>query len=185
MGDSTTTGTLVRHAAMGDEVAWADIVRSYTPLLASVCRRFGLSGMDADDIGARVWLHLLANISRIRDPAALPGWLRTTARRECQAVLRKKRVETLFVDERTAGLAAPSDTRLLDEEQWFALRAAIDSLGESDQALLSLLFSDPPTPYAEISARLDIPVGAIGPTRQRIMTRLRRAHVWRNYSPTL
>ncbi len=182
MGD---TGTLVRHAAMGDEAAWSDIVRSYTPLLFSVCRGFGLSGMDADDVGSRVWLHLLANIARLRDPAALPGWLRTTAKRECQATLRKKRVHTLLVEECAADTVGPSDARLLAEEQRVALRAAVDGLDESDRRLLSLLFSDPPTPYAAISATLDIPVGAIGPTRQRILRRLRGSRVWRTYNPTL
>jgi hypothetical protein len=33
---------------------------------------------------------------------------------------------------------------------------------------------DPPAPYAEISARLGIPVGSIGPTRQRCIDKLRR-----------
>jgi len=33
-------------------------------------------------------LHLLDQLDRIRDPAALPGWLATTTRRECTRVLR-------------------------------------------------------------------------------------------------
>jgi hypothetical protein len=34
--------------------------------------------------------------------------------------------------------------------------------------------SDPPLPYTEISARLGIPMGSIGPNRQRCMDKLRR-----------
>jgi len=37
-----------------------------------------------------------------------------------------------------------------------------------------MLISDPPVPYAEISARLGIPVGSIGPTRRRCLDKLRR-----------
>jgi hypothetical protein len=37
-----------------------------------------------------------------------------------------------------------------------------------------MLITDPPVPYAEISARLGIPVGSIGPTRRRCLDRLRR-----------
>ena len=42
------------------------------------------------------------------------------------------------------------------------------------QRLLTLLIADPPMPDAEISARLGIPVGSIGPTRSRLLARLRR-----------
>jgi hypothetical protein len=37
-----------------------------------------------------------------------------------------------------------------------------------------LLIADPPIPYAEISTRLGIPVGSIGPNRSRCLDRLRR-----------
>ena len=37
-----------------------------------------------------------------------------------------------------------------------------------------MLITDPPVPYTEISARLGIPVGSIGPNRHRYLDRLRR-----------
>ena len=43
------------------------------------------------------------------------------------------------------------------------------------QRLITLLTADPPVPYAEISARLGIPVGSIGPTRRRCLDKLRRS----------
>jgi DNA-directed RNA polymerase specialized sigma24 family protein len=36
-----------------------------------------------------------------------------------------------------------------------------------------MLIADPPMPYTEISARLGIPVGSIGPNRHRYLDRLR------------
>lgn len=186
MSDSTTIGILIRHAACGDEAAWRDIVRSYTPLLSAVCRRHGLSRVDADDVGGRVWLHLLTNIARIREPAALPGWLKTTTRRECQAVLRQHGRYRPLDDHEPADPADPAaDSRLLEAERRIALDSAIAGLSTADRRLLALLFSDPPTPYAEISLTLGLPMGAIGPTRQRILKRLRQAHIWRDYRPTL
>ena len=38
-----------------------------------------------------------------------------------------------------------------------------------------MLISDPPLAYADISARLGIAVGSIGPTRARCLDRLRRS----------
>ncbi len=180
-----SVGILVQDAARGDEVAWSDIVRSYSPLLASVCRRYGLSRADAEDVGGRVWLHLLTSIGRIREPAALPGWLRTTTRRECQTVLRRREQDTEFEERMVADSSAPSDARLLAEEQRIVLREAVAGLPGPDRALLAMLFCDPPVPYARISSELGLPIGAIGPTRQRILKRLRHAHVWRGYRPTL
>lgn len=185
MQDSTAIRVLVHHAMSGDEVAWRDIVRSYAPLLASVCRRYGLSGMDSDDIAGRVWMHLVIHIGRLREPAALPGWLKTTTRRECRDMLRRKRADFPVGSLDLADTPVAADTRLLAEEQWRLLRQAIGGLTGTERKLLALLFSDPPTPYVEISAELGMSVGAIGPTRQRILKRLRRAHVWHGYRPTL
>lgn len=47
-------------------------------------------------------------------------------------------------------------------------------LPPSCQRLLALLVEDPPVPYAEISSRLGIAVGSIGPMRGRCLDRLRR-----------
>jgi hypothetical protein len=41
------------------------------------------------------------------------------------------------------------------------------------QRLITLLTHDPPTPYAQISATLGIPVGSIGPMRSRCLQQLR------------
>ena len=37
-----------------------------------------------------------------------------------------------------------------------------------------MLIQDPPVPYAEISVKLGIPVGSIGPHRARCLQKLRR-----------
>jgi DNA-directed RNA polymerase specialized sigma24 family protein len=42
------------------------------------------------------------------------------------------------------------------------------------QQLIAMLVADPPVPYAEISARLGIPIGSIGPIRSRCLDRMRR-----------
>ena len=39
--------------------------------------------------------------------------------------------------------------------------------------LLRLLVADPPPSYEDVGAALDMPIGSIGPTRQRCLDRLR------------
>ena len=74
---------LVLRARDGDQQAWDALVERYAPLVWSICRRYRLAGADADDVGQAVWLQLVDHIGKIRDPAALPGWLATTTAREC------------------------------------------------------------------------------------------------------
>jgi DNA-directed RNA polymerase specialized sigma24 family protein len=47
-------------------------------------------------------------------------------------------------------------------------------LPQDGQQLIALLIAHPPVPYAEISTRLGIPVGSIGPKHSRCLDRLRR-----------
>src|SRR5580700_4132521 len=83
--DGSVVIDLVIRAREGDEEAWDALVDRYAPLIWSICRRHQL-GDDADDVAQSVWLHLIRHLDQIRDPAALPGWLATTTRRECVRV---------------------------------------------------------------------------------------------------
>ena len=87
-GNDAAVTDLVGRARNGDKRAWDALVGRYAPLIWSICRRYELRGADAEDVGQSVWLHLVDQLDRVRDPAALPGWLATTARRECVRVLR-------------------------------------------------------------------------------------------------
>ena len=145
----------------------------------SICRRHQLSDADADDVQQSVWLQLVSQLDKIRDPAALPGWLTTTTRRECGRVLRAARgphaagyvrdAET--IPDQQAGMA---DQELLTAERHAALREAFTRLPRCCQELINMLIQDPPVPYAQISASLSIPVGSIGPRRSRCLDKLRR-----------
>jgi hypothetical protein len=64
---------------------------------------------------------------------------------------------------------------LLAAERHTALRQAFTQLSPQDQRLIAVLIAHPPVPYAEISARLGIPIGSIGPTRSRCLDRMRRS----------
>lgn len=173
--DDQSVVDLVVNARNGDQFAWDQIVERYAPLVWAMCQRFRLSRADADDVGACVWLRLVERLNTIRQPAALPGWLATTARNECLRVVRVKARETLVDDhERISADTDPSaDSWLLAQERLIALRTAFAGLSERCRRLLELLFADPPTPYDEVSHVLGIPVGTIGPTRQRCLGKLR------------
>jgi RNA polymerase sigma factor (sigma-70 family) len=170
---------LVTRARNGDRSAWEALVERYTPLTWSICRRYQLDRTDAEDVAQAVWLRLVEQLDKLRDPAALPGWIATTTQRECYRAQRARcRLATggqvpdaeNLPDEQ----AVVADDELLTAERHAALREAFKDLPPSYQRLLTLLIADPPIPYAEISARLGIPIGSIGPSRARGLERLRR-----------
>lgn len=173
--DDRSVVDLVARARDGDKEAWDDIVERYAPLVWATCRRYGLVWADADDVGAAVWLRLVERLDTIREPAALPGWIATTTRHECLRVIRTKDRELPVDDnDRLVGEADPAaDSWLLKQERLIALRTAFSELSERCRQLLTLLFAEPATPYDEISDTLDMKVGAIGPTRQRCLAKLR------------
>jgi RNA polymerase sigma factor (sigma-70 family) len=173
-GTGPSPAALVSQAAAGHRDAWNDIVERYAPLIWSICCRYGLGSVDAADVAQAVWLHLVDQLDQLRDPGALPGWLASTTIRECL-----RRLPGRGADDRIRGWHPPqsaADT-VIDEEilagRHMALRAAFAGLPPRCQQLLSLLTSDPPHSYAEISAELGIPVGSIGPYRARCLDRLR------------
>ena len=142
-------------------------------------RRMALGRADADDVGQSVWMCLVGQLDKIRDPAALPGWLATTTRRECWRVVGAARGPNAVVcalDAETIpdGQAEAVEQELLAAERQAALREAFTHLPLEGQRLIAMLVADPPVPYAEISIRLGIPIGSIGPTRSRCLDRMRR-----------
>jgi len=72
------------------------------------------------------------------------------------------------------GQAEAVEHELLAAERHAALREAFTHLPLEGQRLIVMLVADPPVPYAEISIRLGIPIGSIGPTRSRCLDRMRR-----------
>ena len=67
-----------------------------------------------------------------------------------------------------------AESELLRAERYAALRDAFTALPPKSQQLIALLIHDPPLSYAEISAKLGIPAGSIGPNRSRCLQKLRR-----------
>jgi RNA polymerase sigma factor (sigma-70 family) len=179
MRDDPSVVTLVTRAAASDPSAWNEIVERYAPLVWSICIRFQLSNPDIEDVGQNVWLLLVEQLGKLREPAALPGWLATTTHRECLRVVTAARKSERLGTKLDDALQFVDDTVIEEEilvaERNAGLRAAFAELPPRCQQLLAMLLSDPPYSYAEISAALGIPVGSIGPQRARCLERMRRS----------
>lgn len=178
--DLERVDVLISEASQGNEAAWIAIVDRYSSLVWAICRSFRLDATDAADVAQTVWLRTVERLSTLREPNALPGWLATVTRRECLAVVRASARSSVpwgtLEREPTADVDSTAlDAALLANERDTILREAFSQLPEQCRQLLHLLTEDEPTPYAEISALLGIPIGSIGPTRARCLAKLRRS----------
>lgn len=176
MRDDPTVVDLVTRARDGDKDAWDELVERYAPLVWSVCRRYRLAPADVDDVGQSVWLRLIEHLPGLREAAALPGWIATTTQRECFRLMRAAaRIEPVDpAESKDVVEQAIAEEEVLRHERRAVIRAAFRELSQRCQVLLALLTQDPPTAYDEISRRLHVPIGSIGPNRARCLDRLRR-----------
>jgi RNA polymerase sigma factor (sigma-70 family) len=160
----------------GDAVALDELVGVMTPVLWHVVRAHRLPSDVAEDVLQTTWLALVRSRERIQEPAAVGGWLTTTARREAWRVAK------------ASGRALPTEDdelsrRLPDEESAEAavlqhdgdvqLWEAVDRLPERCRRLLRIVAFEHRPDYTKIAADLGMPVGSIGPTRGRCLGKLR------------
>lgn len=164
---------MLERLAAGDSALWADVVRAFRPCLLARASEFRLKPWQRQDLEQRVWLALLRNATSIRNPACLPGWLSTTARRSALNLLREEGRE-LVVDElpeRSPAVESEVERHCLDRQRIRELRGAIAQLSPRQRSVVRGLLRD--MSYDEMAALTGMAVGSIGPTRQRALSRLR------------
>lgn len=176
---------LVAACRRGEARAWERLVLRFERLIYTVPRRAGLDADEAADVFQTVFVRLHEYLDALAQPERVQAWLVTTARRETLRRLRERARGVPLrspTDDDEAGAIDPVDPDplpedLLDElQQRHRARTALDALHEPCRSLLGLLYgADDAPPYADIAARLGMPVGSIGPTRARCLAKLRDA----------
>ena len=151
------------------------LVNRFDRRLRSVARSYRLAPQDVDDAVQETWVKLYEHIDGIRDRAAIAGWLTTTVRRQSLRVLQMHVREHLTDDpELLCGSQDDGpEPQLLESERRLALtrgRLAAGPPAAPDDAARVRRGAN----YEQIGAKLDMPVGSIGPIRARSLARLQR-----------
>ena len=174
-----TREELVAGIRARNEWAWRAMTERYEPLLWWIARRYRLSAQDAEDAIQLTWLRCLEHSDQLTDAEKLDGWLATICRRECMRLATKARREVLqtelemvrLIDDTPAQCDPCAEATLRD--QCARLHDAIMALPARQQMVLVELLKREEQSYLALSRRLGLPVGSIGPTRHRAVTRLR------------
>lgn len=181
---AVTSLTLLERARGADAAAWHRLVDLYGPLVHHWCRRAGLRGSDAADVGqevfTRVW-HALDRFRRDRPGDSFRGWLRTITRRSVVDHLRRGRREPAPAGGTDLGPAAvvtddEPDAAALDAERACLHRRAL-ALVESDfepvtaRAFRAVVIDG--LPARDAAAALGITTNAVYIAKSRVLARLR------------
>lgn len=168
---------LVRACLRGSEEAWGAILAKYKNLVYSIPMKHGIAPEDAADIFQGVWLDLVKELPKLREPRALSGWLiKVTAHRCFHWRRREARYVRGAAEDREVASEAPGfDELLVGVEREQMVREALLSLSERCRRLIQMLFFEfPPVPYARVAESLGLARGSIGFIRGRCLSRLRR-----------
>lgn len=169
---------LLAASVAGDRTAFERLVHLHRRVVWSVIRTHRLGEADAEDVFQLVFLRLYERQGSILDADRLPGWLATTTRRECYAVIGRaqRRRDVTLIDDLAEDAAVDDghlDVALVSDERKRALAEALTTLGAPCRDLLRMLSVDPPLSYDEIADVLGMKRGSLGPTRQRCLDKLR------------
>ena len=164
----------VRAAAAGDQQAWSELVARFGAAVRSVARRHRLNHADQEEIVQKTWMRLFERIHTLRDPAAVAGWLATTARHESLRLQGARAREILGAELPETPESHTVDEIVIAGERAQALHRAVDRLDGRQRDLLRLQLAEPLLGYGEMGGTLGMPVGSIGPTLGRSLARLRR-----------
>ena len=170
----------VERIRAGDAFAWRELIDRYEPLLRQIARQYRLSSQEIEDAVQTTWLRCLEHINQLAHADRLRGWLATICRRECLRLATRGRREvplgeatvTVIIDSKQEEQDPSIEAARRDDNA--RLNRAIAALPDRQRSVLLELLGREGNSYLDISRRLGLPVGSIGPTWQRALTRLRR-----------
>lgn len=175
LGDEPDFADLVARAAANDEAAWQALIARFGGVIWSMARAHGLAWYDAADVEQMVWLRLVENVSRLREPRRIRSWLLTTARNECYRMHAANRrlypAETYAIDRpdpRSPELIA------LAAESARAMLRVLNQLPHPCGLLLRLRFRDPAPDEDTVADFTGVPRADLASTRRRCLRQFRR-----------
>lgn len=169
---------LVHRHFDGDGKALAELIEIFQSLVRAAARRVLRCATDVDDAVQDTWLNFVRFGDRIADPERVGAWLWTVALNSARRI--QRRDSRCIVADNVADLAdamaddVPDPDHALQRcERATIVHRAATEMRPTDQRLLSLMMDERAYDYRQISSLSGRPIGSLGPTRERIIRRLR------------
>jgi RNA polymerase sigma factor (sigma-70 family) len=162
---------LVARARAGDERAFRALLEKYERAVFSICLRMVRNREEAADLAQDAFIKVFGSLDRYNPAYAFSSWLFKITSNLCIDYLRKRRIDTLPMDQPIDGekgeiqrqYAAPDPTpdESLDRREKMArLESAIAALPDHYRIMLVLRHQEDLS-YEEIADHLSIPLGTV------------------------
>src|SRR5262249_35695801 len=158
----TKLPALIRAAQDGDKDAFGQVVRRFQDMAyASAYATVGDACL-AQDIAQEAFLDAYLNLSKLRDPAAFPGWFRRIVLGHSNRQRRSQPVTTVPLEDAGSLYTPLPDPALTLEEMQLRqeVHSVIDRLPQS-QRLVTVLFYVEGYSQQEIADYLELPVSTV------------------------
>ncbi len=169
---------LVNRHFDGDAKALAELIEIFQSLVKAAARRVLRSSSDVDDAVQDTWLNFVRFGDRIAAPERVGAWLWTVALNSARRI--QRRDGRCIVADNVVDLADAMADEVPDPDQAMqrcerasAVHRAAAEMRETDRCVLSLMMDERAYDYRQISTISGRPIGSLGPTRDRIIRKLR------------
>jgi RNA polymerase sigma factor (sigma-70 family) len=169
---------LVQRHFGGDSKALAELISIFQSLVKAAARRVLRCSTDVDDAVQDTWLNFVRFGDRIADPERVGAWLWTVALNSARRI--QRRASRCIVADNVVDLADAMADEIPDPdhalqrcERVSLVHRAAAGMREADQRVLRLMMDERAYDYRQISTISGRPIGSLGPTRDRIIRKLR------------
>ncbi len=167
MEDSTkvTDDELVQAIRSGDHEAFGTLIDRYGEMVQAVCYRLVGNRRQAEELAHDAFVEAYLKIATLREPAALPGWLRTLTLNTCRIWLRRSWCRW---GDLPADVPASQEGPDPEDPAMLARMSSGMAMLPPPQRLVLALHYFEGLSYEQIAEFLDVPIGTV-------MSRLHRA----------
>ena len=174
---------LIQSSLIGDENAFAKLVRKYQKQVHALAWRKVGDFHVAEEITQDTFLRVYKKLSTLKDPGRFAGWLYRIAARQCQAWLRKKRIQTQALEDTDLELIeggtysqyiATEQEKAATEAQRDIVQRLLARLRESERTVVTLHYFGEMT-TEEISRFLGVSASTVKSRLRRARLRLKKA----------
>jgi RNA polymerase sigma-70 factor (ECF subfamily) len=151
---------LVRRCQRGETAAFAELIRQWERRLFYFVRRLAPCEADAWDVLQKIWVRVLRDVRRLRDPGALRPWLYRLARNTAVSHFRLEKTYRERTEPDPAGDDARTDEGPLRLKNVEFVHHALNRLPVAFREVLTLHFLED-MPLEEIAAVVGIPPGTV------------------------
>ena len=152
----------VRRAKAGDLTAFGELVKTYQDAVYGVAYAMLGSFHDAQDIAQEAFVQAWRDMGNLKDDAKFPNWLCRITRNRCLDFLRRRRLETVDLDEAgTVPVSLPGPMEQVERKELVeSVLALVRSLPEKQRITTTLFYINGYT-VNEVAEFLEAPVGTI------------------------